>query len=203
MDVNWFKSKQKLAGVTAEDIAKKMGRDRTVVSHIYAGRQQMSLGWAKVFSEVLDVSLSDVLERAGIADHPTAKQFQAGFSDSDAVAWAPKNDGDPGIEIARALGSDKPGVDVWQIRTDALHLQGILPDDFILVDTHAAERCGPGDIVIAQIYNWQTGEANTILRRYEPPVLVAANSNPDGTRVHVVDNNNVVIRGKVISSWRH
>jgi hypothetical protein len=59
----------------------------------------------------------------------------------------------------------------------------------------------PGDVVIAQVYD-RGGSAKTVLRRFEPPVLVAASMDPEDWRVHVVDGNNVLIRGKVVASWR-
>jgi SOS-response transcriptional repressor LexA len=95
---------------------------------------------------------------------------------------------------------DRPGVDVWRVKSRAMALSGLLEGDFMLVDTHAAERVRAGDVVIAQIYT-RTG-ANTVLRRFEPPVLVAASADPADGRVHVVDGDNVVIRGKVVASWR-
>ena len=75
--------------------------------------------------------------------------------------------------------------------------------DFMLVDINAAERARPGNIVIAQSYDNQTGSATTLLRRYEPPVLVAGTPDRDQDRlIHVVDNTNVVILGVVVASWR-
>ena len=162
----------------------------------------MSLEWAKAFAEVLQVPIADVLKHAGVADEDTARQFTPGFAEGDAAPWTPKRDDDPGKVIARALGASRPGVDIWQVRGCALALQGYLPGDMILVDSHQSELCRAGDVVIAQIYNWNAGDAKTVLRRFEPPVLVAACTEPDEMRVHVVDGNNVVIKGKVIASWR-
>ncbi|SFY18284.1 Peptidase S24-like [Paracoccus pantotrophus] len=202
IDEKWFKAQQRKAGVTAEDIANRMGRSRSAVSHIYMGRQPMSLEWAKVFSEVLKQPLDEVLRRAGVADGPAAQALAPGFSDSDAAAWVPKQGEGREIEaIADAFGR-KAGIDVWQVRTSAMALQGILSGDFILVDTHAAERVKAGDVVVAQIYDNANGKANTVLRRFEPPVLVAASAMPEDRRVWIVDGINVVIRGKVIASWR-
>ena len=58
MDDKWFKRQQKIAGVTAADIADRMGRARSNVSHILNGHQRMSLEWAKAFAEVLNVPLA-------------------------------------------------------------------------------------------------------------------------------------------------
>lgn len=200
MDAAWFKKRQKQVGVTAEDIAKRMGRARSNVSHILNGHQRMSLDWAEAFAEVLEVDVATVLEKAGSTQKATVAQLRPGFSESDAAPWEgaerqPKS-------IASVLGLDRPGIDIWQAKSRAMALQGILPGDFMLVDTHAADRTSPGDVVIAQIYNNANGTATTVIRRYEPPVLVSASSDPEDQRVHVVDGNNVVIRGRIAASWR-
>lgn len=202
MDVLWFKQQQKRAGVTADQIAEKMGRTRANVSHILNGRQRMSLDWAKAFAEVLQVPLATVLEKAGVTDAPTAQAVQPGFSESDVAPFI------GGASLAhsaqvRTLAQDlgeRPGVDVWQVKSSAMALGGFLPGDFMLVDTHQAERVRAGDVVVAQLYT-RTG-ASTVLRRFEPPVLVAASADPADARVHVVDGTNVVVRGKVVASWR-
>lgn len=202
IDEKWFKEQQRKVGVTSEDIARHAGRTRTSISNIYTGRQRMSLDWAKVFAEVLQQPLDEVLRRAGVADDATAQALAPGFSDSDAAAWMPaQGEGGNARAIADAFGA-RPGVDIWRVRSETMTLQGILPGDFMLVDTHAAERVRPGDTVVAQVYDNAQSKAVTILRRFEPPVLVAASASPDDRRVHVVDGVNVVIRGKVIASWR-
>lgn len=202
MDEKWFKAQQKKVGVTADDIAARMGRVRSTVSHIYSGRQRMSLEWAKVFAEVLQAPLPEVLKRAGVSDEPTARHLTPGFSESDAVSWRPHGADDRQVPAMAVAMGQRAGVDVWQVKSPALSLIGYMPGDFILVDTHAAERARAGDIVIAQVYDNAKGIASTLLRRFEPPVLVAASPEPDDQRVFVVDGTNVVIRGKVVGSWR-
>lgn len=202
MDEKWFKQQQKRVGVTAEDIANKMGRARSNVSHILNGHQRMSLDWAKAFAEVLQVPLATVLEKAGVTDAPTAQTITPGFSDSDAApfVYGPGlTEGHQTRSIAQLLG-EKPGVDVWRVKSRAMALAGLIEGDFMLVDTHAAERVRPGDVVIAQIYS--RNGASTVLRRFEPPVLVANSPDPADARIYVVDGQNVVIRGKVVASWR-
>jgi len=201
MDDKWFKKQQKRVGVTAEDIARKMGRSRTNVSHIYMGRQRMSLDWAKAFSEVLQVPLEEVLRHAGVLDEPEQKPVVIGFGEGDATPWQGRGgDAERNEAIARAFGGGRPGVDIWQVRSHTMILGGLLPGDRLLVDTHLSERVRAGDVVIAQVYN-RSG-AETVLRRYEPPVLVAASADPAEGRVLVVDGTNVVIKGKVVASWR-
>lgn len=202
IDDKWFKQQQKRVGVTSEDIAEKIGRSRSAVSHIYMGRQRMSLEWAKAFAEVLQVPLDEVLRRAGVADEPTAQALAPGFSESDAAAWAPKpSDSNKPRTIGEALGA-RTGVDIWQVRSASMALQGLLPGDFMLVDTHIADQARTGDVVIAQVYDYAKSKAITVLRRIEPPVLVAASADPADNRIYVVDGVNVMVRGIVIASWR-
>jgi SOS-response transcriptional repressor LexA len=202
MDGEWFKKRQRALGVTSFHLGEALGRDRTVVSRILNGVQKMTPDQAQVFSQLLKVDLSEVMERAGIIDSPTAQRLIPGFADSDVAAWT---EGQSMAEtaavrnIALAMG-EKPGVDVWRVKSRAMALAGLLEGDFMLVDTHQSERTKPGDVVIAQIYS--QGTASTVLRRFEPPVLVAASVDPADGRVHVVDHNNVAIRGKVVASWR-
>jgi|GEM_PF-998013 len=203
MDEAWFRKRQKTKGVTSTDIAAKRGLNRTAVSHILHGRQAMSVEWAKAFAEALDEPLDEVLKHAGVLDPVEAQQMQLGFSESDAAAYVAAP-----MEIRRidpivtALGGNRPGVDVWKVNTTAMMLAGYMPGDMMLVDQHAAERVGPGDVVIAQAYDWNTGTANTLLRAFAPPALVARSADAKHMAVHIVDGNNVLIRGKVIASWR-
>ena len=202
MDEKWFKAQQKRVGVTAEDIARRMGRSRSNVSNIYAGNQRMSLEWAKAFAEALEVPLDEVLRRAGALDEPEAQTLQPGFSESDASPFIGKDDERRRVEEIGKCFGQRPGVDVWRVKNAAMALAGFMPGDFLLVDTLAAERARAHDTVIAQIYNWSSGAATTVLRRLEPPVLVAASLEPECQGVHVVDGNNVVVKGKVVASWR-
>lgn len=203
MDAKWFKDRQKQVGVTAEDIAREMGRARSNVSHILNGHQRMSLDWARAFARVLNVTVDEVLRRAGALEDPEAQTLRPGFADSDAMPFTGRGGAAEATgTTAQSLGGGRPGIDVWTVRSDALLLRGFLPGDHILVDTHQSERCKSGDIVMAQLYNWQTGTAETILRIYEPPVLVMASAGPAAPMTRVVDGQNVVIKGKVIASWR-
>jgi SOS-response transcriptional repressor LexA len=200
MDVNWFKQQQKLRGVTADDIAQIAGRNRTNVSHIYNGKQRMSLDWANAFAKALDVPVSLILTKAGEIDGNNETETR-GFAENDAAPFQIPPQNIKESTLADHLGAGRAGVDIWTVNSATLVSEGYLPGDRILVDTNQADRCRAGDIVIAQVYNGQTGTAETILRRYEPPVLIAPAATA-GNRVLIVDNNNVIIRGRVVGSWR-
>lgn len=199
IDTAWFKAQQKRAGVTTWDLGEAIGRDRTAVSKMINGTQRVTLDQARAFADRMGVPLPEMVERLGLASGDTALQLDPGLSDGDAIPFRHRAD-DPGTAIARALGADRPGIDVWRVNSAAMIQDGTLPGDHILVDTHAAERCAAGDLVLAQVYSRTS--ATTVLRRYEPPVLVAASHDPADRRVHVVDGINVVIRGRIIATWR-
>jgi transcriptional regulator with XRE-family HTH domain len=202
MDKDWLKRRLRVEGKTSADLAVAIGRDRAVVSRIMNGHQQMTIDQAKIFAAELGVDVAEVLQRTGMTDAPTAQAFTPGFAESDAAPFVHG----PGMTesnqvktLAQAFG-ERAGVDVWRVKSAAMVLGGYLPGDFMLVDTHQAERTRAGDVVLAQIYSRDS--AATVLRRFEAPVLVAASADPAEARVHVVDGVNVVIRGKVVASWR-
>lgn len=202
MDKAWFRAALRKSGKTTSDLARAIDRDRAVVSRIMNGHQSLSLDQAKAFATTLDIPVDIVLLKSGLTDEPTAQVFRPGFSESDAIPFVPQGaSGRSMPSIAEAFGA-KPGVDVWTIKTQSLALMGYMPGDYMLVDTHQAERVKSGDVVLAQIYDNANGSAATVLRRFEPPVLVAASMSPDERRVHIVDGVNVVIVGKVTASWR-
>lgn len=202
MDDKWFKAQLKLAGITAEEVAQKVGRDRSNVSHIFNGRQKMTMEWAEGFASVLNLPLDEVMRRAGLVSTATARKLAAGFAEGDAVQWRGKEPDDPETRIAAAMGGGKPGIDVWRASTRSLELKGILPGDFLLADTHQALNSRAGDIVIAQRTDWHTGTAATLVRCLEPPVLVSHSLDPELQRVHVVDGETVMVRAKIIGCWR-
>ena len=202
MDKDWFRRTLRARSLTTNDLAIAIGRDRSVVSRILNGHQPATLEVAKLFAETLKIDVAEVLERLGMAERPIARIFTPGFAESDATPFDTSFSG-PGDHLSKSVAAAlvKPGIDIWTVKGGAMSLGGYLSGDFIVVDSHQSERVKAGDVVIAQIYQ-RNGTAMTVLRRFEPPVLVAASADPADGRVYVVDCENVVIKGKVIASWR-
>jgi SOS-response transcriptional repressor LexA len=200
MDEKWFRDRKRQLGVTDIDIAQRMGRSRSAIPKIASGQQKMSIEWAQAFADVLQVPVSEILQRAGVITASVAKTVIPGMSEGDAAPWIPAPDTREVPSIAEAFGA-RPGVDVWQIKTAAMALAGYLPGDYMMVDTHQAERVKAGDVVVAQVYTRQ-GTAKSVLRRWMPPVLVPAAAPTEQEPVYLVDGENVLIRGKVIACWR-
>jgi DNA-binding XRE family transcriptional regulator len=64
MDKEWFKSRMKAAGVTQNDIALRLGRDRTIVTKILSGDVQMTIKHAQAFADILKLPLSEIIARS-------------------------------------------------------------------------------------------------------------------------------------------
>lgn len=208
MDKQWFERQRRLTGIKWADVARSIGKKPSGASNILAGNQRMTLEWAQAFAAALQVSVEQVMRQAGELDdapagfsEPSAMRFD--FGDGDAMPFA-----QTGQSIAKETAHkqrfslDRPGVDVWRVGSDAMALQGFMQGDLMLVDAHRSELARAGDVVIAQHVNYQTGSAVTLLRRYEPPVLVAASLDPADRRCPVVDGVNVTLRGVVLHLWR-
>lgn len=204
MDDKWFKLRQKQVGVTADQIAARLGRDRSVVSKILNGKQRMTLEWAQAFADVLDCPLATVLEKAGVAEPEVASRLRNEVTGGDAQPWSSGSAHEDARlkSLTELLAPKSAGASVWRVTSKAMALAGYLQGDFLVVDTNLSERVKGGDAVVAEVYDLRAGTLKIVLRRYEPPALVAATVAPETDRVHVADGVNVVVKGKVVASWR-
>ncbi len=124
----------------------------------------------------------------------------SGFSESEAVPYEPKGRGSDIRAAVDALIANRRGCDPWELRTRALELAGYLPGDIVIVDLNETPRTG--DVVCAQVYDWERGGAETIWRIYEEPYLVAASGERLHRRPLLVDRRNVVVKGVVRGLFR-
>lgn len=135
---------------------------------------------------------------AGVAG-PLPKGARAGFGE-DAAPYTPDAK-DPLAAAVAALRGNSPAIAAWTLKTRALELAGYLPGDVVLVDLGNVVPA-PGDVVCAQIYDWQRMRAETVMRVYEraAPVdlLVARSADPAFGAPLVVDGERVVIKGVVL-----
>jgi hypothetical protein len=142
-------------------------------------------------------TISKLQEYSGIylfGDAPAASDSR-GLAE-DAVPFEPKG-ADPAVFAAiRALIGTRQAANPWTIRTRALERIGYLPGDVVIVDL--GRRPEAGDIVCAQVYDWGRSDAETVMRIYEPPFLVAASLEEGLRRPLVVDNERVIIKGVLL-----
>jgi hypothetical protein len=104
---------------------------------------------------------------------------------------------DPVVTAAiKVLIGTRQAADPWTIRTRSLDRIGFLPGDIVIVDL--GRRPEAGDVVCAQVYDWGRSDAETVMRLYEPPFLIAASLDERLRRPLVVDNARVIIKGVVL-----
>jgi hypothetical protein len=126
---------------------------------------------------------------------PSVSAAPRGFAE-DAVPFDAAG-ADPALAAAlKALIGSRSAADPWTIRTRALERIGFLPGDIVIVDL--GRRPEAGDAVCAQVYDWRRATAETVMRLYEPPYLVAASLDEGLRRPLVVDNEQVMIKGVLL-----
>lgn len=86
------------------------------------------------------------------------------------------------------------------MKSRALEHAGYLPGDVLIVDLNAKPQ--PDDVVCAQVYDWSGDRAETVMRIFQPPYLVAASSDSRVLKPLVVDDEAVIIKGVVVHSMR-
>lgn len=137
----------------------------------------------------------NTVERLGLRENEVAEYRAAPHAVNGEAARAAR------IEAAlAALAPDRPHAGLWTLRGSALELAGYRPGDMLVADLEAEAQ--PGDVVVAQLYDWQAGSARTVLRVFQPPYLVAAATDPVKYRPELVDNERVVVKAVVIASFR-
>lgn len=128
-----------------------------------------------------------------------APAHQSGMREAEAAPYDASADSMVQRMLASVTGGLN-GIDPWQLQSRALDAAGYLPGDVLIVDMNATAEAG--DIVCAQVYDWQNSRAETIFRIFQPPYLISATGDLALQKPHVVDGNNVIVRGAVIAAVR-
>lgn len=125
-----------------------------------------------------------------------------GFADVEMVRYQPEPAGrDPVDAAILALTLGRPNAAPWLIRGRALDRAGYLPGGIVVVD-HGTDRARRHQVVCAQVYENQGGEARTVLRLYEPPYLIADSADPAYRRPQLVGPDLAVILGVAVAALR-
>jgi hypothetical protein len=167
------------ARVSASSLSRLLKEDSTATLHA------RTLSRLEKFS---GISLSAVVETSS-APGPR------GLAE-DAVPFNAES-ADPAVSAAiKALIGSSEDADSRTIRTRALECLGYLPGDIVIVDLR--RKPAPGDVVCAQVYDLGRSEPETVMRIYEPPVLVGASYDEQLRRPLMIDNARVIIEGVVL-----
>lgn len=128
-------------------------------------------------AKALEVSVAELMGEPDQLAEPDAAPYQA--SDGRAVA------------VLLAPNAERP--EPYRIGRDMLAF-GFRAGDVAILDAKGAAR--PGDLVVANLCDPETGEARTVIRRFAPPFLAP----PDGGPLERVED--AAIFGPILASWR-
>ena len=198
MDSEWFKNRHREIGVTQAEAAALLGKSPTFMTRVYAGTQELRIAEARILAKVLRVPPGELLRRAGMAaplEGETDPIHQAGLGEGQAAYEVRPVE----IEFPTKAIEDSNQT-TWCVETTEMVLAGYKPGDYFLLDGSATPK--GGDAVIAQIYDWKSGTAQTVFRQFEPPYLLTAAATHRRSKPEIVDNERVVIKGVVLRSWR-
>jgi len=101
-----------------------------------------------------------------------------GFAEGDVAAYeAPQ----PTLAVKTPLHHGR-----WTATSRVLDLVGVLPGDVLEFELGTPPRAG--DIVVAQVYDSEAAAAKTVIRLYQPPVLITHSTDPNlGNRPLLID----------------
>lgn len=125
-----------------------------------------------------------LLKISTAADYPLPSDFFAGagsvgMRETDAEAFTPQK-GSPAAAIAQHMvATVAPGnenVSIYRVRTRALDLEGLIPGDYVVIDSSADAQSTEGALVLVNAALTGSGEAETLLRKVEGEFLVPHSS---------------------------
>lgn len=172
-------------------LSKEAGINPSTLTKFYNGRDGTGL--------LQSYTIEKIEKASGIPAFETSLPTVArGLSEDESTRYEaePASFVPPAVD---ALRGNRNGVDPWVLRSRGLEAAGYMPGDILVVDLNAAPRSG--DVVCAQVYD-RAGKAETVMRVYEHPFLVAATFDPSLFKPLLVDNDRVMVRGVVVASFR-
>ena len=99
---------------------------------------------------------------------PSPEQWSMGMAEDDAKPW----EGEPPDFDLKKLAKASKAADVWEVSSDELAPLGFRRGDAILVDLSIEPA--PGDVVVAQHYDFTLGRSKTVLRIFNGLHLATA-----------------------------
>lgn len=195
----WIEALRAAKGGTLTDLARACGLHQTTLTRWWSDPQDKALLGPR--------SLAQIADHTGwhpysIPDPNVPKTLPATSGDlvvipPDSTAW--QMDLQSYIET---MTNAHPGLFPRLITTRALETAGFLPGDICLIDQNVKPR--EGDAVCATVDLSRAGpmRAESVLRLYFPPYLVAATHDAKLRRPMQVDEREVVIMGVVVGMFR-
>lgn len=172
MDLSRLKELLEEFGITQTQIAQLLKRDRAVITNLMQGKRNLKADEAVTIANFLKVPVTEIL---GV------DKLASGFSEPAMIPFqhAPSGEACKSRHVVKKKGKyfleveqvSTPKMFALEVRDDSLNLSGFLPGDIVIADTE--RKIAGGDVVIIQHYDDARDTAETILRRYQPPMLLA------------------------------
>lgn len=173
--------------MTQTDFGALIGLDKSMVSRLERGEIELKLELAKKISEVLDVTIQELLDM---------EEFRGFAEDAAPYKSSPS---DP----LQRLADPSRNRSLFQIKSNALDELGIHDGYVVLIDlsSEAVDKVKPMALVIAQVYSsHDLTKAVTVVRQFIPPNLLITNSKDDNRPPINMATEDAHIKG-VILSW--
>lgn len=187
----WVEAILEHKGWRVSRLAKEAGVDHSTIAKFFNDPSNSA--------QINTTTVEKLALAGGIPPYQTlAPSAPRGLSESEAEPYL--SSADPGISRAiSALKDGRNGVDAWVLHSRALEEAGYFPGDILLIDLNGEPQ--DGDAVCAQVYG-KNGGAQTVMRIYEKPFLVAATKDRALRKPLLVDGENVIVRGFVMATLR-
>lgn len=189
-------------GLSQKELADLIGTSNQQISRLEKGQVRLNTDWMHRLADALSIDPAVFLMEVASESH--APETATGFAESaELFAFTP-----PPAEKSRydkivdaLYPGNHPGAALFAVKSRALDLAGLPPESFVIVDLNLITPT-PGQIVCLQLYDWKDETAQTILRIYEPPYLLARSTDPAYAHPYRYDQENVTIKGTVIASFK-
>lgn len=188
-------------GKTQKGLAEAAGFDRTVLSRLFSDKHDNNLSpivIAKICELTGQTPPGPEFSPAGPIGGDAVRGASIRRELPDALPYAANDDLD--LErVVRAIVSGRNECDPWLIASDDLWTVGLRRGDVVVVDR--AARAVDGDLVLAQLYNWDGTWAGSVLRVMDRGRLLLPWTGP--TTPPPIDlSSNVAVMGPVTQSFR-
>lgn len=180
----WLKAISARSRHSPTKMAEEIGAATSTITRPFYGKTKSIMDQSTVRKLVSHYGLAPPPELAVVVSG--AEGFAEG--EVEEITEAPPPEASP-------LG---PGQNVWRVRAGGMEMAGYLPGDWFILDQNLA--ADDGDHVIAQVYDLQIGNAETVLRIHRRGWLVPPNPSAQG--ILYADGERVKIMGVIVKSWR-
>lgn len=195
---NWLKEVSERRGQSLTAMAREIGIDQSALTRFMNDDERGSTLDTMTIAGLVEITGEP--PPLGIFGEAKSAARPGALREAEAIAYQADTQRPTDRAIAAYTGL-MPNIAAWQMKSRALEGDGVLPGDILIVDLNLEPRSG--DIVCAQIYDWQKHSATqTVFRLYEAPYLISSGPAEGGRKPRIVDGDNTVIKGVVCASFR-